>query len=202
MTFKIIDDIIENYTEIIVNTKLVIKTDNCSMQYKSKYTFASLKQLAMSRQIDIIWFYGEPGHGRGLVDAMSSFGVKSPLAKMIIDEDKWFDTVNEMKAELDNHFKDDETKHYHIIPAEDLLSDRRTKSKELKIPGCRKMHMITVNKGTYLQNWENNCTQIKYISSSISQNLPANGVNVNSSYRTYYIMIVRRNLCFNITYSF
>ena len=33
-----------------------------------------------------------------------------------------------------------------IIPAEDLLSDRRTKRKELKIPGCRKMHKIAVNK--------------------------------------------------------
>ena len=92
----------------------MIKTDKCFIQYKSKYTFASLKQLAMSHQIDIIWFYGEPGHGRGLVDAMSSFGVKSPLDKMIIDEDKWFDTVYEMKAELDNHFKDGETKHCHI----------------------------------------------------------------------------------------
>ena len=34
----------------------------------------SENELAEKYEIDVIWFYGITGHGRGLVDAMSSFG--------------------------------------------------------------------------------------------------------------------------------
>ena len=56
---------------------------------------ASLKTLAMKYDIQIVWFYEEPGHSRGLVDAMSSFGCKGPICQMIANEDKWFDTAQE-----------------------------------------------------------------------------------------------------------
>ena len=34
--------------------------------------------------IYIYIYYGAPGHGKGLVDAMSGFGVKGPLRKAVI----------------------------------------------------------------------------------------------------------------------
>ena len=32
-------------------------------------------------------FYGTSGHGKGLVDAMSSFGVKAPIHRAVLMED-------------------------------------------------------------------------------------------------------------------
>ena len=55
------------------------KVTPCSSQYKSQYIFEGLKRTAMKHDINIEWFYGIPGHGRGLVDGMSSFGCKSIL---------------------------------------------------------------------------------------------------------------------------
>ena len=89
MTFYIIEDIIKTHPEII-NKTLVLRSDNCQDQYKSKYTFAKLKMLAQKYQIVFAWFYGEAGHGRGLVDAMSSFGCKQQLKYEIVANDGWF----------------------------------------------------------------------------------------------------------------
>ena len=99
----------------------------------------------MKHQIQVAWFYGEPGHGRGLVDAMSSFGCKGPLHQMIINDDSWFDTADEMKCALDIHFKDDVTKVFHVIEPEALAKEKK-KRKKLQIKGCKKMHMISVDK--------------------------------------------------------
>ena len=35
-----------------------------------------MKKLASDFGITVVWFYKKPGHGCGLVDAMSSFGCK------------------------------------------------------------------------------------------------------------------------------
>ena len=78
MTFHILIDILEHNEEIVKSGHLVLRTDNCSVQYKSKYVFYKMKELAEKYQITFSWFYGEPGHGRGLVDAMSHFGCKWP----------------------------------------------------------------------------------------------------------------------------
>lgn len=50
---------------------------------------------------------------------MSSFGCKQPLKNTILKNDEWFMNANVMCAFLREHFKDDNTKDYHIIKAED-----------------------------------------------------------------------------------
>lgn len=72
MTSAIIEDLIRTKLDDDDDT-IILRSDNCSTQFKSKYVFASMKNLAMKYKIKIVWFYGEPGHGRGLVDAMSMF---------------------------------------------------------------------------------------------------------------------------------
>ena len=37
-------------------------------------------KLAKQYNIEVFWFYGEAGHAKGLVDAMSSFGCKKVLS--------------------------------------------------------------------------------------------------------------------------
>ena len=78
-TFHVIEDIIQKHPEVIEKGVLVVHSDNCEEQYKNKKTFYKMKKLAEKYEIIVCWCYGVPGHGRGLVDAMSSFGCKQPL---------------------------------------------------------------------------------------------------------------------------
>ena len=48
-------------------------------QYKNKWAFESYGSLAKKYNARIIQVYGAAGHGKGMIDAMSSFGVKSIL---------------------------------------------------------------------------------------------------------------------------
>ena len=110
-----------------------------------------MRKLALKYQIAIFWFYGEPGHGRGLVDAMSSFGCKENLRSPIITQDKWFDTAEEMAEYLREHFRNDNSKSFHVIHASDIANLRKQKKDEFIIPGCRKMHLIAVSSnGTFI----------------------------------------------------
>ena len=62
-----------------------------------------MKKLAIHHKITVVWFYGEPGHGRGVVDAMSSFGCKHPLKNAILADDKWFPNTLSMVTFLKEH---------------------------------------------------------------------------------------------------
>ena len=52
------------------------KSDNCLTQYKSKYVFNEWQALATKTKKLVIEYYDMFGHGKGLVDAMSGFGLK------------------------------------------------------------------------------------------------------------------------------
>ena len=103
-----------------------------------------MKNLALKYKIKIVWFYGEPGHGSRLVDAMSSFGCKGPLWRMIIDNDQWYGSAEDIMA-LETYFSDNESKIYRLVDPSDLILER-IKRKEHKIKGCKKLHMICVDK--------------------------------------------------------
>ena len=110
MTFEIIKDIITKHPEIIELKQLLWHSDNCQDQYKCKYTFQKMKELAKMYKIDIVWFYGEPRHDRGLVDAMSSFGCKQQLREEIVTYDNFFNTAEEMIKFLNDYFRNDNKK--------------------------------------------------------------------------------------------
>ena len=52
-----------------------------------------MKELARKYSITVACFYGESGHGKGLVDAMSSLGCKQPLHHSIVSKDMWYLTA-------------------------------------------------------------------------------------------------------------
>ena len=93
MTMEILKTILEDHPEIIETGKLVLRSDNCATQYKSRFVFKALLDLAEEHQIRIDFFYGEAGHGRGLIDAMAWFGCKGPMRKEIVTRDTWFATA-------------------------------------------------------------------------------------------------------------
>ena len=123
MTNEIIMSIITNYPMIIASGHLQLHSDNCSTQYKSRFVFKNLLNITKTYHIHIDWFFGEPGHGRGLIDAMAWFGCKDGLMrKEIISNDAWFLNAQEMTLFLKNHLVESE-----IV----LLVDYLT---ELKVP--------------------------------------------------------------------
>ena len=145
MTFSVIEDIIEKHPEIVEKDILVIRSDNCGSQYKCRYTFAKMQELAMKYNITLAWFYSEPGHGKGTVDAMSSFGVKGPLRNEILRKDVWFENADQMVSFLKQKFANDKTKEHHHILDADNAAKRKKKRKELVIQSCRKFHLIAIS---------------------------------------------------------
>ena len=80
-TSAVIDHILSDESD---ENMIRVKSDNCSTQYKCKWVFRFYNNLAIEKQVKILVYYGVSGHGKGLVDAMSSFGVKAPLLRAVI----------------------------------------------------------------------------------------------------------------------
>ena len=81
-TMTVTHDVLDKFPDYSKYPVLRIKSDNCSTQYCCLYVFEEYSKLAKEIQIPIILYYGVNGHGRCLVDAMSGFGVKSPLRRL------------------------------------------------------------------------------------------------------------------------
>ena len=69
---KVLEDIF--VSREIKNQLEVIKSDNAGSQYKNKYAFESLIELSKKFNVTIVRIFGAAGHGKGLIDSMSSFG--------------------------------------------------------------------------------------------------------------------------------
>ena len=145
LTFEVISDILLKHPYLMKDGYLVVRSDNCEDQHKCRYTFYQMRELAIKLKIDIFWFYGAPGHGRGIIDAMSSFGCKKPLRRSIIAEDNWFADAQSMIQYLTHYFKDDTSKEHYIIDEEKTASKRREEKKGLKIRPCRAYHLIALS---------------------------------------------------------
>ena len=147
MTSFILQSIITEHPELIKGGKLILKSDNCSTQYKSRKVFEEMKRLAANWDVEIYWFYGEAGHGRGLVDAMSSFGCKKLLRDGIVCEDVWFKDAAAMKTFLDKEYITDggSKKEYYLVDNKETAARRRRGRKTLKRDGCMKFCLMAVN---------------------------------------------------------
>ena len=143
MTSRIIEDNIINHPETISSGRLIMRSDNCSTQYKCCYVFKALLDLAKKYGIRIDWLFGEAVHGRGLIDAMAWFGCKGPMHKRILTSDKWFKNVPEMYDFLTDHFKDDAQKEYILIDEKDTAEMRKKGRESRPSPGCRDSHVIS-----------------------------------------------------------
>ena len=85
--------------------------------HKFKYIFHEMKELAKEHDIKWVWFYGERGHGGGLVDFMPCFWCKQYLKHVILTEDLWFDNAQQMVDFITQYFEGDNSKEYHFVDA-------------------------------------------------------------------------------------
>ena len=133
----VLDDIF--VLQKIRNEAVLIKTDNAPTQYKNKYAFGSYQRLADNFNCTIVKAYGAAGHGKGLVDAMSAFGVKSILRRAIVGEDKFWANSEEIRNFLS--CQENETMLYRLID-DDLARTNREMKDGLKINGCMKNQLF------------------------------------------------------------
>ena len=82
------------------NETILLKSDNPPNQYKDKYAFAYYQDLVNKYNVRPVWLYGAAGHGKGLIDAMPCFGVKSIFGKDIVTGDVWYKNSEEMCKHL------------------------------------------------------------------------------------------------------
>ena len=144
-TVHVVRDLLAQYSDYKNYDLVRFKSDNCSVQYCCKNVFFQYSQLSQEINKPIIIYYGIAGHGRGLVDAMSGFGLKTPLRRAIVCENFWFNTSKELYDFITEKYSTDTSKIYVNIPAADLTTKRGKKSEEeeIVIKGCRKSRMIS-----------------------------------------------------------
>ena len=71
---------------------IIIKSDNAPTQYKNKFAFSF--NFSNKYNVRIIRICGAAGPGKGLIDAMPSFGVKAILKRNITSHDCWVESSN------------------------------------------------------------------------------------------------------------
>ena len=97
-----------------------------------------MKKLATEFGIKIIWFYGEPGHGRGLVDAISPFGCKQQLRREIVTNDSQFQNAEGMVQFLTQYFSTDNSKENHLVHVTKTANIKANKRGEFELRPCKK----------------------------------------------------------------
>ena len=133
-----------------------LKSDNCSTQYKCKSIFRYWNNLAKSKHTKVILYYGASGHGKGLVDAMSASGVKSPLTRAVITHNLQYSNAEDVHQYLIDLFQNDANKTYIVLPS-DKISQSRNDS-PLVIKGCRNLHMLSFFPDGSIQSKVNICS--------------------------------------------
>ena len=129
----------------ICNETILLKSDDAPNQYKDKYAFAYYQDLANKSNGRIVRLYGTAGHGKGLIDVMSSFIVKSVLRKDIVTGYVWYKNSQEMSKNLKKvqpeRTKGDKTMIYqHVDPVK--IDAKRMTRPQLPIAGCMKQHLF------------------------------------------------------------
>ena len=143
---QILDDIFDRWN--IRNETIIIKSDNAPTQYKNKWAFQSYTSLGNKYNVRIIRLYGAAGHTKGLIDAMSSFGVKSILRKDIVDMHVWFADSAEISEHLD--LRKDPRMSYKVVNQTEVDNKRMQKIAR-KTQGCMIKHLFDYRPGCELQ---------------------------------------------------
>ena len=136
-TVAIVSDLIKIVESLISR----FKSDNCAQQYKSLSFSANWKDLAQENNKTLIVHYGISGHGKGLVDSMSSFGVQAPIWKSILTENVFFNDAEQVKIHLEQKHVDKANWLYKIVSIDELERLRIDRKKAFEIKGCKKIHI-------------------------------------------------------------
>ena len=101
-----------------------------------------LQKLADEFNLRIIRTYGATGHGKGTIDAMSSFGVKNVLRRDIVTQNIFFDK----SEEIVDYLNIKNPQFYHAPIDIDMLAEKihlyTGDCTPIEVKGCMKQHLI------------------------------------------------------------
>ena len=150
-TDKVVNSLVSRYRAVVDIFRS--KSDNCTPQYKCLNVFPLFRRLAMKYKKTFVHYYGVKGHGKGLVDAMSGFGLKTPLKKAIVTHDVFYDTAEKICNFISEEMKEDDTKVYEC-----LVIPSGPPEESIEIPGSQKLHMISYFANGEIQVKEEICS--------------------------------------------
>ena len=101
-----------------------------------------MKKIAAEFGITVVWFYGEPGHGGGLVDAMSSFGCKQQLCHEIVTNDACFANAEQMVQFLTKYFSNNSSKEYYCVDAAETVQIRTNEKGQFILKPCTQFSKV------------------------------------------------------------
>lgn len=150
------------------------------LQYKCKWVFNYYSSLATRLQKPVLTYYGASGHGKGLVDAMSGFGVKGPIRKAVITENFHYNSAEDIHAYLIDLFQGDSNKHHFLLPVESIAQNRQ--ESHLKIKNCMKYHMIVYFPDGSIQSKVNICSCEKCLHGHFIDCPHEKGITIQNGY--------------------
>ena len=156
---------------------------NYSTQYKSKNAFGKYKQPASEKGIPVIYYYGVSSDGERLVDAMSGFGAKGPLRKVVATQDLDYDCASNIVSFSKDIFINDNQKHHFELLSKEFQS---MTTSAIKIKDCRMQRMIVLFPDGSIQVkqniWScNSCIRGALIDHSFEPGVQVNSTEINSS---------------------
>ena len=72
----------------------------------------------------IVTFYGTSGHGKGLVDAISSFGANALICRVVLTEDFSYRNNQEISDYLVKLFQPDSKKYNNVIEKNETEAEK------------------------------------------------------------------------------
>ena len=144
---EVLNDIFGRWN--IRNEKILLKSGNAGNQYEGKYAYAYYQNMADKYNVRIIRLYGAAGHGKGLIDAMSSFSVKLILRKTL--QQQAYGISEKMclhlrKIQPDRTHADKTMIYQRINPVK--VDVKRMNRPQLPIAGCMKQHVLDYKPGS------------------------------------------------------
>ena len=105
----------------------------------------------------ICLYYGVPGHGKGTVDAMSSWGAKNPTKKAILRDNHTFSSAEQIQEFLASLFDHDKLKRYYLV-GKDSVKSARSEKKTCPIKGVLDKRMLSIWAGGSIQAKKHLCS--------------------------------------------
>ena len=139
---NVILDLLRQFPEGKDYSVLRFKSDNCPGQYCCRYVLPFYSDLAKKLGKPILIYYGVNGHGRGMVDGMSSFGVKAPLRRAIVTTDFFYNKAEQLVSFLKSMCVNESNYYFKLLDTTCFFDERQNRA-ELTIPGCRKTRMLS-----------------------------------------------------------
>ena len=135
------NDLLQKFPEVENFPIIRFKSDNCPAQYCCKYVFPFYLDLANKLNKPVLVYYGVNGHGWGMVDGMSSFGVQAPVRRAVVTSDFYYGNTEELVTFL-KAIRKNNNFYYKLLDKELFLGGQEEREM-LKIKGCLKARMMS-----------------------------------------------------------